>query len=69
MRYTLIKETIKDELLGDYESFGIQSESGHKISDISTDIEDVKKLLSTINAKHTPENYIGYEIDRMFSEI
>lgn len=68
MSYTLIKETIQDDLLGSYESFGIENESGHKISDISTNIQDVKKLLSRINSKQTPENYLPYEIDRLFSE-
>ena len=69
MRYTLIKETIKDDILGSYESFGIQSENGYKISDISTNKEDVEKLLSKINSNKTPEIYLGYEIERLFSEI
>ena len=54
MFYTLIKETLHDDILGDYESFGIENENGYKISDISTDIEDVKKLLSKINENQTP---------------
>lgn len=69
MRYTLVKETINDDILGSYESFGIENESGYKISDISTNIQDVKKLLSIINEKQTPENYLLYEIDRILSEI
>ena len=69
MRYTLVKETIHDDILGSYESFGIENESGYKVSDISTNIQDVKKLLSIINEKQTPENYLLYEIDRILSEI
>ncbi len=69
MRYTLVKETINDDILGSYESFGIENESGYKVSDISTNIQDVKKLLSIINEKQTPENYLLYEIDRILSEI
>ncbi len=69
MNYTLVKEIIHDDSLGDYESFGIENERGHKISDISTDMGDVKRFLSRINAKQTPENYLQYEIDSFFSEI
>ena len=69
MRYTLVKETINDDILGSYESFGIENESGYKVSDISTNIQDVKKLLSIINEKQTPENYLLYEIDLILSEI
>ena len=69
MRYTLVKETINDDILGSYESFDIENESGYKVSDISTNIQDVKKLLSIINEKQTPENYLLYEIDRILSEI
>lgn len=69
MRYTLIKETIYDEILGSYESFGIENEKGYKISDISVNPEDVEKLLSIINSKQTPENYLLYEIDRLFSKF
>ena len=69
MFYTPVKETIKDDIIGDYESFGIENESGFKISDISTNPRDVQKLVSTINAKQTPENYLYYEIDQLFSEI
>ena len=69
MNYTLTKETIYDDILGSYESFGIENESGFKISDISTNPQDVQKLLSIINAKQTPENYLIYEIDKLFSEV
>ncbi len=68
MHYTLVKETIKNDIIGDYESFGIENENGYRISDISTNIRDVKKLLSRINAKQTPENYLLYEIDQILSE-
>ena len=67
MRYTLIKETIYDETLGSYESFGIKNENGYKISDISTDPNDVEKLISIINSKQTPENYLLCEIDTLLS--
>lgn len=67
MIYTLIRETLHDDTLGDYESFGIQNENGYKISDISTNIEDVKRLLSEINEKQTPEIYLHYEIERLLS--
>lgn len=69
MHYTLIKETIKDDILGSYESFGIKNENGYKISDISTNKEDVEKLLSKINANQTPELYLYHEIDLFFSEF
>lgn len=69
MHYTLVRETVKDDVLGSYESFGIENETGYRVSDISTNIQDVKKLISRINAQQTPENYLLYEIDRLFSEI
>ena len=69
MTYTIIKEVINDNVLGTYETFGIKDENGDKISDISTDIKTVKKLLSEINKKQTPKNYICYEIERILSEI
>ncbi|MDO4200224.1 MAG: hypothetical protein Q4D57_05695 [Clostridia bacterium] len=69
MLYTLIKETLHDDTLGNYESFGIENENGYKISDISTNMEDVERLLSKINENQTPEIYLHYEIDRLLSEI
>ncbi|MBR2734892.1 MAG: hypothetical protein IKE05_01710 [Clostridia bacterium] len=69
MHYTLIKEVIDDDILGRYESFGIKNENGYKISDISTNSKDVEKLLSVINNKQTPENYLYHEIDILFSEV
>ena len=69
MLYTLVRENIQDEVLGNYESFGVESENGYKVSDISTNIDDVQKLLFVINAKQTPECYLCYEIDKLFSEI
>ena len=68
MKYTIIKETIKNEL-GTYTSFGIENENGYKISDISTNMNEVKKLIRIINELQTPPNYLYYEIDKFFSDI
>ncbi len=69
MKYTIIKETICSDELGEYESFGMQDENGNKISDISTNLEKIKKLVNDLNQKQTPVNYLLYEIDSFFSEI
>lgn len=68
MKYTIIEEHIKNEL-GTYTSFGIQNENGYKISDISTNINDVEKLVCILNKLQTPPHYLYYEIDRFFSDI
>lgn len=68
MKYTLVKETIENEL-GTYASFGIKNENGYKISDISTDIKEVEKLVSTLNKLQTPQQYLYYEIDKFFSDM
>ena len=68
MKYSIIKETLSNEL-GTYTTFGIQNDKGYKISDISTDIKDVEKLVSAINKLQTPDHYVYYEIDRLFADI
>lgn len=68
MKYTIIKETIYSDELGKYESFAVQDENGNKISDISTDLEKIKKLVNVLNQKQTPANYLLYEIDSFLSE-
>ena len=68
MEYSLIEETIYDDELGEYTSFGLIGTNGYKISDISTDKKLVEKLILTINKKKTPKNYLLYEIDKLYAE-
>ena len=68
MKYTIVKETIKNEL-GTYTSFGIQNDNGYKISDISTERKNVEKLVKILNRLQTPVHYLYYEIDKFFSDI
>lgn len=66
MKYALIEETLYDNELKEYTSFGIISADGYKISDISTDKKLVEKLILTINKKQTPRDYLLHEIDKLF---
>ena len=68
MEYSLIEETIYDNEIGKYTSFGIIDTNGYKISDISTNKKLVEKLILTINKKQTPINYLLYEIDKLYGE-
>lgn len=68
MKYALIEETIYDDELGKYTTFGIISTDGYKISDISTNKKLVENLILTINKKQTPKNYLLYEIDKLYGE-
>ncbi len=66
MKYKIIKETLFNNDIGYYESFGIESEYGEKVSDISVDKDFVKKLVNHINLKVVPFKYIYYEIEEFF---
>lgn len=48
--YTMIKETISDDLLGCYETYGIESkEAGIRVSDVSLDCEKLAVFIMRIN--------------------
>mgnify|MGYP001071263639 CR=1 FL=1 len=66
MKYKLIKETLFDDNIGSYESFGIEFESGEKVSDISVNKDTVEKFVNYINLKVVPFKYIHYEIEEFF---
>lgn len=66
MRYKIIRETLFNDNIGYYETFGIESECGEKVSDISVDRDVVEKLINDINLKVVPFNYIYYEIEEFF---
>lgn len=68
MKYGILKERLYDNDLGSYESYGIESLCGYKISDISISKRQVENLISRINAKQTPIEYLPYEIDQIFKE-
>lgn len=68
LKYGLLKESFYDDDLGSYESYGIESLCGYKISDISISKKQVENLISKINSKQTPIEYLPYEIDKIFKE-
>ena len=69
MKYQLVKENFKSPELGEYTSYGIISDSGFKISDISLEKAEVEALILKINEKQTPICYLPFEIDSFFSKI
>jgi hypothetical protein len=66
--YKISNDVISHKELGVYNSYGISSNYGYKISDISTDKKQVEKLIARINEKQTPREYLPYEIDVTFNE-
>ena len=66
MKYKIIKETLFDDYIGRYESFGVELENGEKVSDISVNKDVVEKFVNYINLKMVPFKYIYYEIEEFF---
>jgi len=68
LKYEISSNIINHKELGVYNSYGIKSSCGYKISDISTDKKQVEKLITRLNSKQTPKEYLSYEIDLIFNE-
>lgn len=67
MKYSVITQTINDEILGKYHTYGIMSENGYVVSDVSLEKSLVERLTERINRKNTPLEYLSYEIDGIFN--
>ena len=66
MKCKIIKETLFDDNIGSYESFGIEFENGEKVSDISVNKDIVERFVNYIKLKVVPFEYIHYEIEEFF---
>ena len=66
MKCKIIKETLFDDNIGNYESFGIEFENGEKVSDISVNKDVVAKFVNYANLEAVPFKYIHYEIEKFF---
>ncbi len=66
--YRVTKEILSNEENITYISYGIETASGHKVSDVSVNKQKIENFVKKLNLNKTPEYYLLHEIDMFLTE-